>query len=197
MLRKICGLLFAVLLCFSMYTPNAWASGAFSQTCIGISISGTQLSADCERINRRRSYTSIDLRDLIVNVDGQLTWSSYSDRWNYPRRGIGSDFTSTCQNIDLFDESKLQALCKKDDGSIAIPSEETTNEVDPRLEEIIADFRSDEDFKSSFANEAELENYIAEYKASWYSDIPKNGYSYLDLDERIANIDGVLKFTPY
>ena len=95
--------LFAFAVSFHALISDAWALGDFSQTCRNVSISGSTLSASCEKANGGYQDTKIDLNSNIGNVDGSLSWSD-------------QNFIKTCRNTSV-SGSTLQGECKKRDQS--------------------------------------------------------------------------------
>jgi hypothetical protein len=100
---KICATFFcAIFLTFNLLIGNAWATGDFSQTCENINITGSTLTADCERANGGYQDTSIDLDRYIGNIDGTLEWGD--------RR-----FSLTCNEVGLAGNNRLRAECERRD----------------------------------------------------------------------------------
>ena len=95
--------LFAFAVSFNALISDAWALGDFSQTCRNASISGSVLSASCEKANGGYQDTSIDLNPNIGNVDGSLSWAD-------------QNFIQTCRNTSL-SGSTLKGECKTRDQS--------------------------------------------------------------------------------
>ena len=95
--------LFAFAVSFNALISDAWALGDFSQTCRNVSISGSTLSASCEKADGGYQDTKIDLNSNIGNVDGSLSWSD-------------QNFIKTCRNTSV-SGSTLQGECKKRDQS--------------------------------------------------------------------------------
>lgn len=96
--------LFAFAVSFNALISDAWALGDFSQTCRNASISGSTLSASCEKANGGYQDTKIDLNPNIGNVDGSLSWAD-------------QNFIQTCRSISLSGGSTLKAECKRRDQS--------------------------------------------------------------------------------
>ncbi|NMG06876.1 CVNH domain-containing protein [Brasilonema sp. UFV-L1] len=99
LLKAAVAFLFALVVSFNLVTDNAWALGKFSRTCENISISGSKLSASCEKANGGFNQTSINLNPYIENVDGKLTWQP-------------SNFIETCRGTGLSGSNVLKAECK-------------------------------------------------------------------------------------
>ena len=95
--------LFAFAVSFNALISDAWALGAFSQTCRNASISGSTLSASCEKANGGYQDTKIDLNPNIGNVDGSLSWAD-------------KNFIQTWRNTSV-SGSTLIGECKKRDQS--------------------------------------------------------------------------------
>ncbi|MEI6429793.1 MAG: CVNH domain-containing protein [Pseudanabaena sp. ELA607] len=110
---------------FNLPDSNAWGMMKLSRTCQNISISGSILTASCERNNGTYKDSRINLNPYIGNSDGRLIWDD-------------QNFASTCNDMTLSGRSILSAKC-------------LTN----------AYFRI---------------------------------FSFIDLDDRIVNIDGSLRF---
>lgn len=109
LLRIAFTFLFAVFLSFNLVVDQAKATGQFSQTCYDINISGSTLSATCEKADGYTPKdTSIDLDQYIGNLDGTLSWGD-------------EKFSLTCENIGLAQllssrQLVLSAKCEKRDG---------------------------------------------------------------------------------
>ena len=94
---------FSLFLALGFFATAAAALGDFSQTCYDATISGSTLSATCQRANG--SYdgtTSIDLNADIENVDGRLKWQP-------------SNFIETCRSTELVNGNTMDAECKTRD----------------------------------------------------------------------------------
>jgi hypothetical protein len=100
--RVLVASVFATVLAFDLFTSNAWALGGFSKTCRDASVTGSTLSASCERANGGYNPTSIDLNPYSGNIDGSLSWND-------------KNFIETCRRTGLKSGSTLTAECKKKD----------------------------------------------------------------------------------
>jgi CVNH domain len=109
MLKRISSLVLVVMLCFSLLTANAWASGKYSATCENIKLSGSTLSATCKTLSGASKETSIDLNKSIANLDGSLSWD-------------GSNFAATSRKIALVNPNKLAAESAKKDSKTYVPT---------------------------------------------------------------------------
>lgn len=98
LLKATVAFLFALVVSFNLVVNGALALGQFSQTCTNIAVSGSELSATCEKANGGQDNTSINLNPYIENVDGTLEWQ--------PR-----NFIETCRNTSV-SGSLLKAECK-------------------------------------------------------------------------------------
>lgn len=99
LLKVVVAFLLAFVVSFNLATDGALALGKFSQTCRDIKVSGSELSASCERANGGYQPTSINLNPYIENVDGVLKWQP-------------KNFIETCKGTGVSGGSKLQAECK-------------------------------------------------------------------------------------
>jgi len=199
MLRKISSLVFAVLLCLSLFTPNAWADGYFgnfSQSCNDIKLDVSSygditLKAQCK--DRRGIYgnTEFDLEQFISNDDGSLSWNQ-DDKF--------SNVTDTCKDISVV-SSYMDAVCKKDDGS----TQETTLDLDYYIGNIDGELLS--------ANSQELSQFsgfrkscedikldVRSYGIRLEANCKKKGfsnassYTEFDLEQFISNENGSLSW---
>jgi len=100
--------LFAGIISFNLIVDRAMAKGNFSQTCFDVTINGSVLSAQCEKINGSYQPTSINLDAYIGNLNGVLSWG---DR----------NFSLTCADAAVAQslstrQLELAAKCEKADG---------------------------------------------------------------------------------
>ncbi|ACK70338.1 Cyanovirin-N domain protein [Gloeothece citriformis PCC 7424] len=81
--------LLAVFVSFNLVVDSAMAfSGPVSESCIDLELSGSILSANCETANGYYEKASINLDEVIGNLDGMLSWDS-------------QNFSQTCEDISL------------------------------------------------------------------------------------------------
>jgi len=118
--------LFAFLVSFNLVVDQAMATGQFTKTCEEINISGSTLSATCQKAD---GYTlndsSLNLDQYIGNLDGTLSWGD-------------KDFSKTCENIALAQllfnkQLVVTAQCEKKDG---ISYEQSDIELDAHIANI-------------------------------------------------------------
>lgn len=98
LLKATVAFLFALVVSFNLVVNGALALGQFSQTCRNIDVSGSELSASCEKANGGFDNTSINLNPVIENVDGKLEWQP-------------KNFIETCRDTSV-SGSLLKAECK-------------------------------------------------------------------------------------
>ena len=77
---------------------------SFHLTAKNITLEGTLLSADCQKLDGEWIRTSLELNDWVKNVDGDLQWG-----WG--------NFAESSSNIALKDNHILTAVCKREDGT--------------------------------------------------------------------------------
>ena len=113
----------ACVLSFNLVVDKALATGQFSQTCGNITINGSTLSAECEKMNGAYQQTSINLDNYIGNLNGVLSWGDHNFSITCTDLGLGQLLSSR--------EFILSAQCEKVDGI-------TYSQTDISLDEHIA-----------------------------------------------------------
>ena len=98
LLKVTIAFLFALVVSFNLVVNGALALGKFSKTCTNIAVSGSELSASCEKANGGQNNTSINLNPYIENEDGNLKWQP-------------KNFIETCRDTSV-SGSSLKAECK-------------------------------------------------------------------------------------
>ena len=102
LLSSITAICFSLFLAFAFVPAAPAFAGNFSQTCYDAAISGSTLSANCQRRNGSYHDTSIDLDSLIGNGNGTL------------REGE-QNFSQTCRGMQLINGGIMDGECKTRD----------------------------------------------------------------------------------
>ena len=119
LLKVTCAFLFACVISLNLFVDKAMATGQFSQTCENIELNGSNLSADCRKINGSYQGTSIDLDYEIGNLNGVLSWGDHNFSITCKDMGLGQLFTR---------QYVLNAKCEKADGFTYEQTEITLDE---------------------------------------------------------------------
>ncbi|MHC5770756.1 MAG: CVNH domain-containing protein [Nostoc sp.] len=92
LILKTVTILFPMFLGTCIVQPKPALAGNYIATCNDAyeSLIGTILRSRCTNKNGERVYSTINLSDIIVNRNGNLSWSN-----------SGGNFQSTCSNINL------------------------------------------------------------------------------------------------
>jgi hypothetical protein len=116
LLKAVFAVLFACLVSLNLVVDKAMATGEFSRTCEDIILSGSTLSAYCEKADGYTlNKTSINLDEEIGNLDGTLSWGDHL-------------FSQTCKSVGLGQSLSnrhytLNGECERADGYTYIPTE--------------------------------------------------------------------------
>ncbi len=102
LLSSITAICFSLFLAFAFVPAAPAFAGNFSQTCSDATISGSTLSANCQRRNGSYRDTSIDLDSQIGNINGTLENGDHN-------------FSQTCRGIQLINGSIMDGECKTRD----------------------------------------------------------------------------------
>jgi len=96
LLKAVVAFLLAVVMSFSMFASQAWATGDFSKSCDYPEMKGSVLLSSCRRMNGSYNNTSIDLNKYISNVNGLLKWD------------CSGGFIESCEKIRLSSSLKTR-----------------------------------------------------------------------------------------
>jgi len=100
LVSSVTAICFSLFMALGFFSAPASALGGFSQTCYDASISGSTLTASCEKADGYTMNTSsINLNSTIENIDGSLKWQP-------------DNFIETCRNTKLVGGDIMDAECK-------------------------------------------------------------------------------------
>ena len=81
-------------------SKRANTKSAFAQTCKKIKLQGTNLSAECEKMDRTWMHTSVNLSTCVTNNNGQLMKGGAYDRSCNSCKLVGTKLSCNCKKMN-------------------------------------------------------------------------------------------------